>query len=257
MTISITAIHALLTRYWLEYSQVWKLLLLRDVADRLIFLFAFGYGMGAIVRTMDGTSYFSFIVPGLMCSSPMMTMTLAMTFGIYERYKSTQIWQSWLATPVKLPEIMLSELIYANLRSLPAVFVMLAIALLLGELPNPWGIVPLLPIIILANMAYGAVAMCFTTHATRTMHFAFVQTFWMMPMYLFSGVFFDITQTPAWMQTVANIYPLTHILKISRPLLLGQPLDLQTLIVSVSILTLTFILAFTYALYRFNKKLRS
>lgn len=253
--ISPQAILALLTRYWLEYSQVWKALLLRDVLDRLLFLFAFGFGFGAIMKEVDGIPYLGFLAAGLVCSSPMMTMTMAGTFGAFERVNSTKVWQSWLATPIRLPEIMLAELLYANFRSLPSIFVLLILAWLLNALPNPAGVVGAIPVLMLANMAYGAVALCFTSHITRSLYFSYVNTLWMTPMYLFSGVFFDITKTPEWMQIFAKIYPLSHVLEIVRPLLLGKPLETNALFINLGALFLIFILAFTYANHRFKYRL--
>jgi lipooligosaccharide transport system permease protein len=246
---------ALLTRFWWEYKQVWKILLARDVLDRLLFLLAFGYGMGAIVKQMDGFSYLAFLAPGIASSSPMMTVTMAATFGAYERFNSQGLWQSWLATPVRLPNILLAELLYANLRSLPAVFILLGLAWVLNALPNPGGIIYAVLVILLANMTYGAVALCFTSFITRHLYFSYVNTLWMMPMYLFSGVFFDLTQTPGWLQNIANLYPLTHVLKIVRPLLLGQPLALETLLVSLAALVFIFLAAFSFAQWRFKVRL--
>jgi lipooligosaccharide transport system permease protein len=246
---------ALLTRFWWEYKQVWKGLVVRDVLDRILFLFAFGYGMGAIVKQMGDVSYLAFLAPGIACSSPMMTMTMATTFGAYERFNSSGLWQSWLATPVRLPHILMAELLYANLRSLPSVFILLLLAWLLDALPNPAGVIYAIPVILLANMAYGSVALCFTTFVTRHLYFSYVNTLWMMPMYLFSGVFFDLTKTPDWLQAIANLYPLTHVLKIVRPLLLGQPLAVGTTLLSLAALLFIFLAAFMFAQWRFKKRL--
>lgn len=254
LTIGCT-IRALLYRYWLEYRQVWKALLVRDLMDRLLFLFAFGFGMGAIVREMGDVTYLAYIAPGIACSSPMMTMTMATTFGAYERSNSSKVWQSWLATPIRVPEILISEIIYANLRSMPAVFILLALVWGMGALPNPAGVIYAIPLILLANFTYGAIGLCFTAHINRIMYFTFINTLWMMPMYLFSGVFFDLSQTPMWMQTIAQIFPLTHVINIVRPLLLEQNLETTTIIYSLFMLVAVFVLAFWYASYAFTKKL--
>jgi len=249
------AISTLLLRYWWEYKQVWRMLILRDVLDRLLFLFAFGYGFGAIVKAMDGVTYLAFLAPGIACSSPMMTMTMAGTFGTYERINSSKVWQSWLATPIKLHEIILSELLYASLRSMPSVFILLGLAWGLGALPNPAAIPLACLVLFLANFAYGAVAMCFTAHINRTLYFAYVNTLWMTPMYLFSGVFFDLSQTPPAMQAFAQIYPLHHVIEIIRPLLLGREVNLEAALMSAGALILIFALAFGYALHHMKKRI--
>ena len=245
----------LITRYWWEYRQVWKMLILRDVLDRLLFLFAFGFGFGSIVQSMDGVPYLAFLAAGIAASSPMMTMTMAGTFGAYERINSSKLWQSWLATPIRLPEIMFAELLYASLRSMPSVFILLGLAWGMGALPNPSAIPLVVLILFLANFAYGAVALCFTAHVKRTLYFAYVNTLWMTPMYLFSGVFFDLSQTPQAMQWFAKIYPLAHVIDMIRPLLLGRDVALQNVLFSMGALLLIFICAFAYAHTKMRKRL--
>lgn len=255
MTSFLFSIRMLITRYWWEYRQVWKMLILRDVLDRLLFLFAFGFGFGAIVGQMDGVSYLAFLAAGIAASSPMMTMTMAGTFGAYERINNTKLWQSWLATPTKLHEILFAELLYASLRSMPSVFILLGLAWGMDALPNPTAIPLVVLILFLANFAYGAVALCFTAHVHRVLYFAYVNTLWMTPMYLFSGVFFDLSQTPPLMQLFAQIYPLAHVLDVIRPLILGREIDIAQAIYSLGAILLLFAVAFTYAHHAMRKRL--
>jgi lipooligosaccharide transport system permease protein len=49
------------------------------------------------------------------------------------------------------------------------------------------------------------------------MFFRFV----VVPMFLFSGVFFPITQLPGWLQPVAYITPVFHGVELARDIALG------------------------------------
>ena len=60
---------AMLVRYALEYRSLWKAQIVRDLVDRLIYLLAFGFGMGALIKTMDGLPYLDFLVPGVAAST--------------------------------------------------------------------------------------------------------------------------------------------------------------------------------------------
>lgn len=252
-----TAVLTLVSRFAQEYKQLWKTLLFRDLLDRLLFLVAFGFGMGGTIASMGGMPYLNFLVPGIAAAAGVMIMTMAMTFGAFERFRSYQLWQSWLATPLKLQEIMLAELIYAALRGLPSILIMLVLAYFLGALPSISGAVLSLPILLLANLTYGAIGLCFTSHITRHLHFAYVNTLWTMPMFLFSGVFFDLATTPPAMQIIANLLPLTHVINVVRPLMTNTPMDPWLLAADLGFLTLLFIAAFSYARYQFDKRLRS
>jgi lipooligosaccharide transport system permease protein len=42
------------------------------------------------------------------------------------------------------------------------------------------------------------------------------------PMMLLSGVFYPLSNMPAWLQAIASALPLTHAVAVGRPLLLGR-----------------------------------
>jgi lipooligosaccharide transport system permease protein len=42
------------------------------------------------------------------------------------------------------------------------------------------------------------------------------------PMMLLSGVFYPLSNMPAWLQAIASALPLTHAVALGRPLLLGR-----------------------------------
>jgi lipooligosaccharide transport system permease protein len=51
--------------------------------------------------------------------------------------------------------------------------------------------------------------------------FAVIYRFIMIPLFLFSGTFFPITQLPAWIRPVAYLTPLWHGVALCRALSLG------------------------------------
>jgi lipooligosaccharide transport system permease protein len=248
-------VRLLLVRFWYEYRELWKTQIFRDLLDRLIFLIAFGLGMGNLLASSHGGNYLAFIVPGMAASTGLLVMSLAMTFGAYERMMTTRLWQAWLASPLRLPDIVLGELLYATLRSVPSTLILLAVAWFLGALPSPLGALASLPFLILANLALGSIALCFTAHIRRTLHFAYVQTLWTGPLFLFSGVFFDLHHAPPTYQLISQLSPLTHVIAVARPLMLGQPLDPASVAADTAVLVLLFMGGYTYAAWRFQKRL--
>ena len=252
----ITNIRPVLLRFGLEYRSLWKAQIMRDLLDRLLYLFAFGYGMGAIVKTMQGLPYIDFLVPGIAASTGVFVMTMAMTYGVWERSTNYKLYSAWLATPLRLPEILLAELIYASLRTLPSILILFGLAgLWLGAIPSFWGAVLALPVLMLANLAFGAIALCFTVHIYRPLHFAYVNTLWTTPMFLFSGVFFDLHHAPAGLYWFSEALPLTHVIGLVRPLMTGQPLVWTRVLVDIGVLLALFIGGYLYACRVFQKRL--
>ncbi|HEX3087551.1 MAG TPA: ABC transporter permease, partial [Ilumatobacteraceae bacterium] len=58
-------------------------------------------------------------------------------------------------------------------------------------------------------------------HTESETNFAYLFRFGVMPLYLFSGTFFPISQLPQWMETLAWITPLWHGVELCRGLVLG------------------------------------
>ena len=249
-------IQPILLRFAYEYRSVWKAQIVRDLIDRLLYLFAFGYGMGALVKQMDGLPYLDFLVPGIAASTGVFVMTMAMTYGVWERSTSYKLYPAWLATPVRLPQIIMAELLYATLRTLPSILILFLLAgFVLGAIPSFWGAVLALPVLMLANLAFGAIAMCFTVHIYRPLHFAYVNTLWATPMFLFSGVFFDLSQAPAPLYWFSQALPLTHVISLVRPLLTGQDLTALQVVTDLGVLITLFVAGYAYACWRFQKRL--
>lgn len=252
---SLMNIKALTHRYFLEYRKLIAVLLVGDIVERLLFFVAFGVGLGKAVSMMGGVDYKSFIAPGIAAGSGLFVMTMAMTYGVHHRYQSAEIWQSWLATPVKLPDILISELIFAALRALPALVVLYLVAYVFGAIPSVMGAVISLPVLLLANFVYGVIGLILGGFFGRMIYFKYIQTLWVMPMYLFSGVFYNIHEAPQVMQNIAHLFPLFHVLEMTRPLVLGQSLNVATTLTSLAVLLAICVVGFYVALKIYKRKL--
>lgn len=250
-----TNLKPMLLRFFLEYRTLWKALIMRDLLDRLIYLVAFGFGMGALIKTMNGLPYLDYLVPGIAASTGVFVMTMAMTYGVWERSSSYKVYAAWLATPVRLNEIILSELIYASLRTLPSIMILLVLSAMMGAIQSWWGALISVPILLISNLAFGAIALCFTVHIYRPLHFAYVNTLWTTPMFLFSGVFFDYSQAPTVLYWLSELLPLTHVIGMVRPLMTGQEIDIVKFILDFAVLIALFLGGYWYGVRGFEKRL--
>jgi len=102
---------------WRRNALVWRRLMgpsiATNVLDPLIFLFAFGYGLGAVIDRVGGLDYLSFVVPGMMCYAAMFAASFESSISVYARFHMQRTWDAILATPVTLAELMFGEMSWA------------------------------------------------------------------------------------------------------------------------------------------------
>ena len=70
-------------------------------------------------------------------------------------------------------------------------------------------------------MTFNAVIESWAITRSRDTSFAVIFRFGIMPLFLFSGTFFPITQLPAWLRPVAYVTPLWNGVALCRSLSLG------------------------------------
>jgi lipooligosaccharide transport system permease protein len=125
----------------------------------------------------------------------------------------------------------------------------------MGAVPSWGGALLSVPILLLANLAFGAIALCFTVHIYRPLHFAYVNTLWTTPMFLFSGVFFSLHTAPAPLYWLSECLPLTHVIGLVRPLMTGQDIEPFRFFVDFVVLVALFAGGYWYGVRGFTKRL--
>ncbi|TFG64289.1 MAG: ABC transporter, partial [Spirochaetales bacterium] len=90
-----------------------------------------------------------------------------------------------------------------------------------------------------------------TSMVTNINHFNFFFTGFLSPMFFFTGVVFPIENLPRWLQIVAEFFPLTHPVRITRALAVGtlHPSHLWDLLYIVA-----FTILFSYLAVRRLKR---
>ena len=72
---------------WRRNFLVWRKLtipsILGNLADPLLYMLGFGYGIGALVPQMEGMSYIAFIAAGTVCSSTMNSATFESMYSSF------------------------------------------------------------------------------------------------------------------------------------------------------------------------------
>jgi len=213
-------------RHFLVWQRtIWSSLTLQMV-NPVLYLFAFGFGLGAIISDMGGLSYLTFVVPGMMAYSAMFTTSFEATISAYSRLTMQQTWGAILATPVTLLELLLGEVGWAIAKGLLSAFGVVLVGYFWGGVDSLFGAFLSFIVLTLACFTYAACGLAATAYAKRWEFVSYFMTFWVTPNFIFSGVFFSIDRFPNYIEVLSWILPTTHVIAIIRPLTAGQTPDL-------------------------------
>jgi lipooligosaccharide transport system permease protein len=192
--------------------------------EPVIFLLAFGYGVGALVGTIavDGTPlpYVVYVAPALLAASAMNGAIFDSTFNVFFKMHYLRVYQAMTSTSLGPLDVALGEIGWAMIRGAAYSVGFLAVVWAFGLIVSWWALA-LIPVAILIAFAFAAVGMSLTAHMSTFHQLNWLQ-FVMLPLFLFSGTFFPITAYPEWMQAIVSVTPLWQAVALSRDLFLGS-----------------------------------
>ncbi len=220
------------TRWWpvfLRNLLVWRKLaipsLVGNIAEPLMWLVAFGYGMGALVGkvSVDGTPvpYILFLASGSICMSAMNAASFEALYSAFSRMHVQKTWDGIMNAPVNLDDIVMAEMLWAAFKSLFTVTAILAVMLALGISYSPKLLVAW-PVLLGVGITFSCLALIFNALAKGYDFFTYYFTLFLTPMMFLSGIFFPLEQLPPAVRTVSQWLPLTNAVDLVRPLFMDQ-----------------------------------
>jgi len=184
--------------------------------EALLYLFAFGLGLGTYVGAIEGVPYVSYIAPAILAITAMNSAFFECTYGSYVRMYYQKSFDAIIATPLSIEDVIAGELLWGATRSVISVTIMLPVLAVFGVISMPSSLLAI-PLAFLAGLTFAGIAMCFTaiTPSIDTLNYpAFL---FITPMMLFSGTFFPLSILPEILQYIAlAVFPLTHTVALMR-----------------------------------------
>lgn len=210
---------------WRRMFLVWQKLavpsMLGNLADPMIYMLGFGYGLGKLLPEVAGAPYIVFLAAGTVCFSTMNSATFEVLYSSFSRMHVQRSWDAMLNAPLALEDVVLGECAWAASKAFLSGLAILLVAAALGLLKS-WLALWVLPLIPVIGFAFSAVGLIITAVSPSYDFFMYYFTLFITPMAMLSGVFFPIDQLPAAIQTVSYVLPLTHATLLVRPLILGE-----------------------------------
>ena len=209
---------------WRRNALVWRKLavpsMLGNLADPMIYMLGFGYGLGRMLPDIFGTSYIAFIAAGTVCSSTMMSASFEAMYSGFSRMHVQRTWDAIMNAPVTLDDVVLGEAVWAASKALLSGMAVLAVAWALGLTRSPLALW-VVPVVFLTGFAFASMGLIMTALSPSYDFFMYYFTLAITPMMLVCGVFFPLEQLPAAAQVLAQVLPLTHAVALVRPLMNG------------------------------------
>ncbi len=208
-------------RNFTVYRHTWKLNILPNFFEPVIYLVAMGIGLGAyITRTIEGFSYLNYIAPGLVAASAMNGGSFETTYNIFVKMHFNRIYDAITATPVNLEDAMVGEILWAVTRGIIYGGIFAAVVAAMG-LMHGWASLLIVPVIVLTAWLFAGLGLLFTSFVRVIDMYSFYYTIWLTPLFLFSGIFFPVSGLPPWARTAAWFTPLYHCVNLAKGVVHG------------------------------------
>ncbi|MFL9927411.1 ABC transporter permease [Herbaspirillum lusitanum] len=209
---------------WRRNLLVWKKLayasIIGNIAEPLITLIAFGYGLGSLLKEVDGIPYLHYLASGSICMSVMMAASFEALYSAYSRMSVQKTWDALMNAPLALDDIVLAELFWAATKSMFSGVAILLVIFALGIGLHPQ-ILLALPLLFLIGMSFAALGLIVNALAQGYDFFTYYFTLVLTPMVFLSGVYYPVAQLPSWLQDISQFLPLSAAVALLRPLILG------------------------------------
>ena len=246
--------------WWLRYRRTWRGTVVISVINPLLILTATGIGMGRLVdprgdASLQGHSYLAFVVPGLLAAAVMQTTSIEAGGPVYTSVHQGGNYRAAAATPLSPADILTGHLMFMGLRVVATAVAFTAVGTAFGAVSLARA--PLLVLAaVLCAMAFAMPIAAWAVTTRSTAGLSTVYRFVIMPMYMFSGTFFAVSQLPPPLRVIIEVTPLWHGVDLCRTLAFGDATLVGTLI-HVSYLAALAVAGFILARRNYARILRT
>jgi lipooligosaccharide transport system permease protein len=198
------------------FFKTWKVNFFPPFIEALLYLSAFGLGLGMYVGAINGVPYITYIAPAILAISVMYSAFFECTYGSYVRMYYQKSFDAIIATPLSIEDVIAGELLWGATRSVISVTIMLPVLVVFGVISLPFSLLAI-PLAFFAGLTFAGIAMCFTAITPGIDTLNYPSYLFITPMLLFSGTFFPLSVLPMIFQYIALcVFPLTHVVALMR-----------------------------------------
>jgi lipooligosaccharide transport system permease protein len=221
------------------YRRTWRGTIFSSILNPVLYLAAIGVGLGAFVDQADpaelgGVPYIAFLAPGLLAAQAMNTAAFESTYPVMAGIRWLRTFVAMIVSPLSPRSVAAGQLVWVGLRLTFGAAVFCVVIVLFGA-AEPVRAVLMLPAAVLTGLAFAAPIQAFAAAQTNDAPFAALFRFVIIPMFIFSGVFFPVAQLPDPIEWIAFLTPLWNGVALTRAIALDE---LDPLLAALNVMAL-------------------
>ncbi|MEM7620317.1 MAG: ABC transporter permease [Pseudomonadota bacterium] len=204
---------AVFSIYAFEMKRTWRTLgqsILSPVLSTVLYFVVFGSAIGSRITEIDGVSYGTFIVPGLIMLSILTQSIANASFGIYFPKFTGTIFEV-MSAPISYYEIVLGYVGAAATKSIILGLIILGTASLIVPLhiSHP---VPMILFLVLTAITFSLLGFIIGILAQSFEQLQIVPLLVITPLAFLGGTFYSIKMLPEIWQTVSLFNPVVYLI---------------------------------------------
>ena len=193
-----------LKRYFRSKSRI-----IGSLGQPLLFLVAFGFGLGPVFAKAGQGNYFEFIAPGIIAMSILFTAVFSGIEIIWDRQFG--FLKETLVAPISRWQIMVGRTLGGATVAIFQGIIVLILSILLGFRIETFGLIPqMLIFMILISLLFTALGTAIASVLEDMQGFQLIMNFLIMPFFFLSGALFPLEGVPKALQIIASIDPLSY-----------------------------------------------
>lgn len=204
---------------WYRHERVYDSNFLSNafppLLEPLILLAGLGIGFGSYIRTMGDMNYLLFLASGIIVTSSMYTAAMECTYGTFIRLEYDKVYDGMLGAPLLPNDLIIGEILFAGTKGFIFALAVLLVTWITGIISYPLSIAAAF-VGFICGIMFGTLSMWITAMVKNINYFNFYFTGLLSPMFFFSGAVFPIENLPVSLRYVAEIIPLTHVVRMAR-----------------------------------------
>ncbi|SNQ61692.1 ABC transporter permease [Candidatus Methanoperedens nitratireducens] len=235
---------------WLREAKIYvreKERLISSGVSPLLWIFGFGTGIGANLKSIEGYPYQVYIYPGIVVMAVLFT---SLFYGIYIIWdRKLDFLKEVLVAPVSRASVFTGKVLGGVTDAMVQVIFLLIIGLFINIPLKPLIVIEAFFMLMLISVAMVSIGLVIGANLKSPEGFGLVINFVMWPMFFFSNALFTLENIPPWLTTLTYINPMTYGVDAVRGIILGINhfpfyLDISVMLIFSAIMMVLGVLSF-------------